>query len=236
MVVTPHTRRELRVSFNAMKPRIAKVTGAINATLCVKICWSRQTSVELEGVQISLDKWRQLTLITPKWHMTALSTYGHPMPHIVRLDVKVAPRYEVCNDPIKPHGLIGQTYDCDGLRIDGRSDTYKHLDDGTATQYVTGKHNASRWNPSDGNPTDGNLPSPGSESSANQGWLTTKAQGEGALEGSVADYAVAGPFVHAFRFSRFNKTGVAGPRLVSALSGKRRKARLRRKLTGCTGN
>jgi hypothetical protein len=50
--------------------------------------------------------------------------------------------------------------------------------------------------------------------------FTTTAMGEGAIEGVVSDYAMAGKFATAFKFSRFGLVAAA-PRSVTALSGKR---------------
>jgi len=49
---------------------------------------------------------------------------------------------------------------------------------------------------------------------------TTKAQGEGAIEGIVAEYKMAGPHATDFKYSRFN-AHTAKPRDVSKLTGKR---------------
>ena len=53
--------------------------------------------------------------------------------------------------------------------------------------------------------------------------VTTKAMAEGAIEGVAADYAMAGPFATAFKFSRFDATS-AKPRDVSKLSGQKAKS------------
>ena len=47
--------------------------------------------------------------------------------------------------------------------------------------------------------------------------VTTSAQGEGAIEGTVADYLVASPFATDFKFSRFGKAQ-APPRGISGLN------------------
>jgi hypothetical protein len=51
--------------------------------------------------------------------------------------------------------------------------------------------------------------------------IVTRAQAEGAIEGTAADYEIdpANPFSTAFKFSRFGRTGRVPPRNVSALSG-----------------
>ena len=49
---------------------------------------------------------------------------------------------------------------------------------------------------------------------------TTHANGEGAIEGSIADYRMASAFATDFAFSRFDKS-LAKPRDVSKLAGRK---------------
>jgi len=51
--------------------------------------------------------------------------------------------------------------------------------------------------------------------------FTTKAQAEGAIEGTYRDYLLSSPFGIDYRYSRFYATGSVPPRNVSELSGKR---------------
>eukprot|EP00966_Prymnesium_polylepis_P151510 3501150-Prymnesium_polylepis.1 len=81
-------------------------------------------------------------------------------------------RYRVCSEPIAPHGILGQTFDCDMMALHGRSDSYATLDDGRAT--------TSRR-------TEGGI-------------VTTQAQAEGALKGVARDYRFKGTTPHRFRF------------------------------------
>ena len=97
--------------------------------------------------------------------------------------------------------ILGQTFDCDGFAVDGRSDRYDRLDDGRAT---------------------------GSRLAG--GTVTTRAQGEGAIEGVANDYLVGGPFEPSFVFSRFNASGAVPPRDAARLGGQRRQ----RKLSTCS--
>jgi hypothetical protein len=61
----------------------------------------------------------------------------------------------------------------------------------------------------------------GARDVAQAGEMTTKAQGEGALEGTIADYQMKTPFGTDFVFSRFDKLA-AKPRDVSKLTGRKR--------------
>ena len=93
-------------------------------------------------------------------------------------------------------GILGQTFDRDNLAVHGKRDDY-----GTPIGY---QDQDGYW------------------SSASNGVIVTKAQGEGALEGLAQDYEIdpANPFSTKFKYSRF---GLANqrvpPRDVSKLSG-----------------
>ena len=91
---------------------------------------------------------------------------------------------------VAPHGLIGQTYDGDGRPRHGKRDSLEMLDDGTPTRARRGVG----------------------------GTVTTRANGEGAIEGTAEDYRVKEPFMTNFRFSRFGARAAA-PRNVTALRG-----------------
>ena len=89
--------------------------------------------------------------------------------------------------PVAPHGLIGQTYDGDGKPLHGKRDSLATLDSGLPTRARKGVG----------------------------GTVTTRAKGEGAIEGVLEDYRVP-PFGTAFRFSRFGAVA-ASPRNVTAM-------------------
>ena len=89
-------------------------------------------------------------------------------------------------------GLLGQTYDGDGKPQSGMRDSYERLDDGTPTRARKGVG----------------------------GIITTRAKGEGAIEGTAEMYRVQRPFDTNFTFSRFD-TLAAPPRDVSALRRRR---------------
>jgi len=94
------------------------------------------------------------------------------------MDVEVQPLYDTATDAVSPHGLLGQTYDNDGVPKHGKRDTYERLDDGTPTRARKGVG----------------------------GVITTHASGEGAIEGEAEDYRVRRPFSTQFNFTRFGKT------------------------------
>lgn len=97
------------------------------------------------------------------------------------LHVDVAAEYDADHDEVAPHGLIGQSYDGDGVAVDGAQDDYRK--GGSA--------------------------------------METKAQAEGAIEGSAEDYRMSKePFSTSFRFSRFDAVRAAH-RDINALTGAR---------------
>ena len=91
-------------------------------------------------------------------------------------------------------GLLGQTYDGDGIPIHGKRDSYAVLDDGRPTKARRGIG----------------------------GVITTRAQGEGAIEGTAEMYRVRRPFDTNFAFSRFGAVTPWGARNVSQVRGRAR--------------
>jgi hypothetical protein len=103
---------------------------------------------------------------------------------------QVQPLYDTMTDVVAPHGLLGQTYDGDRRPIHGKRDRYNILDNGQPTATRTGVG----------------------------GLVTTRAQGEGAIEGRAEMYRVVRPFDTAFAFSRFGARSAA-PRNISGMRG-----------------
>ena len=119
---------------------------------------------------------------TGRWLVEAASkAFPNPdkNPGKALLDVQLNPLYDADHDPVAPHGLIGQSWDGDGVAIDGAQDDY------TATE------------------------------------VTTSAMGEGAIEGSAADYVMDDKFSTSFKYSRFDATS-AKPRDTSKLAGRKK--------------
>jgi hypothetical protein len=99
-----------------------------------------------------------------------------------RLDIAFLPKMNKLGK-VAPHGLIGQSFDFDGIAVDGARDNYDDKE------------------------------------------VTTKAMGEGAIEGTAKDYEIAGdePYSADFKFTRWN-LAEAAPRNISKLAGKQRSA------------
>jgi hypothetical protein len=103
---------------------------------------------------------------------------------------QVQPLYNVMTDPVAPHGLLGQTYDGDRRPIHGKRDRYDYLDNGKPTAARKGVG----------------------------GLVTTRANGEGAIEGHAEMYRVDHPFDTGGAFSRFGARSAA-PRNITLMRG-----------------
>ena len=87
----------------------------------------------MEGVSISLHR-KTLVVQTSRWRTFAESTSKLPHFGILRMNLRVQSLYPVCRHPaMAPHGVLGQTFDCDGLAVDGNLDQYDKLPDIRAT-------------------------------------------------------------------------------------------------------
>ena len=197
---TPETGCELRVHFHARRPREANLTitdpeawggGWMGSILGLdRQLFLRENvngSFAIEGISIALRN-KVLTVETPLWRMVAKSMRSYPHVGVHRISVQVSSLYPVCGGHrVAPHGILGQTFDCDGKATNGNYDRYKRLDDGRLVQ-----------------------------SRVQGGTVTTQAQGEGALEGTIGDYQLRDWSHTAFAFSRFDG-GRMTPRNASAL-------------------
>jgi hypothetical protein len=143
-----------------------------------------------ENIRVGLSG-KTLTVANGQWLTSSRATVGAPHPGKLRVNVEIQPTHAVRHNPVAPHGLLGQTYDRDGLEVNGHEDDYSRLDDGRHASARTGIG----------------------------GHVTTRAMAEGAIEGVLQDYRVASDFATGFRFSRFDAL-TAGVRNVSALGGR----------------
>eukprot|EP00966_Prymnesium_polylepis_P332568 7388056-Prymnesium_polylepis.1 len=142
----------------------------------------------LDDVSMTL-KGRKFTIVNAEWRTWVESTISHPHPNKLRMNTWVQPLYDTRRGCAAPHGLLGQTYDNDNVPRHGCRDRTDTLDDGRATRSRSGIG----------------------------GHITTRASGEGAIEGSAHMYRIKTPFSTAFAFSRFGKY-TALPRNVTVLS------------------
>ena len=122
---------------------------------------------------------RILTVRTAAWLTTAKGTNLHPHWGVKRMDVQVKTRSRAALRPVAPHGLLGQTFDDDGVPLHGARDDY--------TKATSGKLEH-----------------------------TTRAAGEGAIEGTIEEYRLPSPFATEFKYSRFGRR-ISAPRNATAL-------------------
>lgn len=118
---------------------------------------------------------KALTITNRLWRTRVEATKGAPHWGKLRMSVQVQPLYDITWEAVSPHGILGQTYDADNLPLHGNVDDYSVLDDGT----------------------------PVSSRKSAGGVVTTKARGEGAIEGTAEMYRIGHPFETRFPFSRF---------------------------------
>ena len=162
-----------------------------NSSLPMAGRWTLRRSIDGGDVEIALANVKgstRLTLATRSWRTVAACTAAQPHHGIRRLNVKVHPKARSALAPVAPHGLLGQTFDGDGLPINGHRDDY------------TKRHvNASRHHPG-GVISTLSLGEGAFEGSADDYRLPD-----------------ASPFATAFKYSRFDARGVVPPRDATAM-------------------
>jgi hypothetical protein len=139
----------------------------------------------LAQVKVSLSDKFVFAVSNGEWEVEAKNSY---LPYKSsnaqkkRLDINLKTLSNVDQNPVAPHGLIGQAWDRDDMMVFGA------LDDYTTADHV----------------------------------IETKANAEGAIEGSAVDYEINAldPYSTKFKYSRFGLE-YAPPRDVSLLSGKK---------------
>jgi len=68
-----------------------------------------------------------LTINDGRWEVSAMAKpFPNPRSHPGKslLNVKLHALYDADHDVVAPHGIIGQSYDADNMRVDGRKDDY----------------------------------------------------------------------------------------------------------------
>lgn len=119
---------------------------------------------------------KSLTVTTSEWRTHAAVTKGASRRGNLHLDIQVQPLYDMATEKASPHGLLGQTYDGDGVPKHGKRDGFSWVED--------------------------DAPS-GSRSTTSGTINTANGKGEGAFEGTAELYRVKSPFDTNFVFTRF---------------------------------
>ena len=184
------TRRHCSTS-SAGEGALPMARRCANSSLPMAGRWTLRRSIDGGDVEIALANVKgstRLTLATRSWRTVAECTAAQPHHGIRRLNVKVHPKARSALAPVAPHGLLGQTFDGDGLPINGHRDDY------------TKRHvNASRHHPG-GVISTLSLGEGAFEGSADDYRLPD-----------------ASPFATAFKYSRFAARGVVPPRDATAM-------------------
>merc|ERR1719482_64054 len=84
----------------------------------------------MERKQVAGMKAVALTIDTGKWEVVAASLpfpnpKAHPKKALLNLKIDAKEGYDPDHDAVAPHGIIGQSYDGDGVGVDGAVDDYK---------------------------------------------------------------------------------------------------------------
>jgi len=96
--------------------------------------------MRFDNVFVQLREHQKATSLyvnTGKWKLSAVSkNFPNPdeNPGKMLLHVGVEALYDADSDPVAPHGLIGQSYDGDGVAIDGKQDDYRNSGDVMSTE------------------------------------------------------------------------------------------------------
>jgi len=88
----------------------------------VKVSMARKRVASMQSIA--------LTITNGKWEVTAWSVpfpnpHYHPGKTLLNIKLEPSEGYEPEEDPVAPHGIIGQSYDGDNEGIDGAVDDYK---------------------------------------------------------------------------------------------------------------
>ena len=82
--------------------------------------------MEEDGIHVMLKR-KMLSIHHPYWRIELQSRDGHPHPGQVRLDIVIKPMYDVDDDIVAPHGILGQTFDRSHCpNVNGKVDDYSH--------------------------------------------------------------------------------------------------------------
>ena len=130
----PGSDRQVRVAYDARQTSNVQVDGRTD------VLWDGSPEYQATGgVRMHLRK-GMLTIETPQWRIQAKSTRTRPHMHRTRMNIRITSVYPVCEDPVSPHGMLGQTFDCDGAALHGKKDQYKPAQGGgTATTEAQGE-------------------------------------------------------------------------------------------------
>ena len=132
--------KTVRVEYRAEEPSHARLSaeggdavGASKSTVNVEVHYEKPDRVQYNVDEVTVLLVRKhsreaaITLSNQQFEVTATSmhlAWAERNKWQRRLDVAIKPQYEVGIPKVAPHGLIGQTFDGDGVAVDGAIDDY----------------------------------------------------------------------------------------------------------------
>ena len=128
--------RMVFIEYDAKRAVFLKV--GVNDTNLV--AYKMPVSVSVDDATVTLED-RKATVKTAEWVLTITSKFKAGIVAAGNtcadgkcfLEVQISPLTDVSKMPVKPHGLIGQTYDGDGVAVMGKMDEYKTRDNVVTT-------------------------------------------------------------------------------------------------------
>jgi len=123
--------RMVSIEYDAARAVLVKI--GVNGT--EPTAYKAPFSMTLDDVSVALEK-RVVTIKTPDWIIGLSSKMNQGMvgagttcaDGMCFLEAKMSPLVDVATLQVAPHGLIGQTYDGDGVGVIGKTDDYKTRD------------------------------------------------------------------------------------------------------------
>jgi len=123
--------RIISTSFEAHQPRSLFVAEKGQREVKLLVEGGRMT---IDNLRIELRK-RTLTVRTHEWLTTAESTVAFPHPNRLRMNIRIQPLTQsALVGGVWPHGLLGQTFDGDGVAMSGDIDKYVRTGKAVDTQ------------------------------------------------------------------------------------------------------
>jgi hypothetical protein len=135
--ITTGAGRLLHIGYDATRAVFVNV-AVVNGT--EPTAYKAPFSMTIDDVSVALVD-RVATISTPEWTIALSSKFKAGIVAAGNtcadgkcfLEVKVSPRVDVAKLKVAPHGLIGQTYDGDGVGVIGKTDNYKTRDNTVTT-------------------------------------------------------------------------------------------------------
>jgi len=126
VAITAHdaeTNQTIRAGYDVLKPSSVQLKIPAGNELLV----GPGEAINIGGITFALTKRHEFTISNGQWSITGkirYTPYARVNSYKKRMDVVISAIGNVDSDPVAPHGLIGQTYDRDTTKVDGKMDNY----------------------------------------------------------------------------------------------------------------